>query len=202
MVSEVLGLLGLLVASYLLGGIPFGYLYARFVKGVDIRTIGSGNVGATNVARLYPPRAGILVFLIVFTMDAGKGYAAVELLAPLIKPAPAAEYVPVLAGLAAVLGHSFTPYLGFSGGKAVATTFGVFIALDPVATLVALGVFFVVYAITRAVGAGSVAFAVALPVAVFVHGEAHQSVGYLAVVLGILIVVRHRDNIRKMLGKS
>ncbi len=201
MVSDVLGLLGLLVASYLLGGIPFGYLYARFVKGVDIRTVGSGNVGATNVARLYSARWRIPVFLIVFTLDAGKGYAAVMWLVPLIQPA-GAVYVPVLAGLAAVLGHSFTPYLGFSGGKAVATTFGVFIALEPVATLVALGVFFVVYAITRAVGAGSVAFAVALPVAVFVHGEAHQSVSYLAVVLGILFVVRHRDNIRRMMGKS
>ena len=84
----------------------------------------------------------------------------------------------------------------------MATTFGVFIALEPVATLIAMGVFFLVYGPTRQVAAGSLAFAAALPVAVFVRGEAHQSVGYLAVALGILIVVRHRDNIRKMMGKS
>ena len=200
MVSDVLGLLGLLVASYLLGGISFGYLYARFVKRVDIRTVGSGNVGATNVARLYSARWRIPVFLIVFTLDAGKGYAAVMWLVPLIQPA-GAVYVPVLAGLAAVLGHSFTPYLGFSGGKAVATTFGVFMALEPVATLIALAVFFPVYGLTRQVAAGSLAFAAALPVAVFVRGKAHESVGYLALALGILILVRHRDNIRKMMGK-
>jgi glycerol-3-phosphate acyltransferase PlsY len=98
------------------------------------------------------------------------------------------------------LGHSFTPYLRFRGGKGVATTAGVLLALEPVATAIALAAFFLVFGITRIVAAGSLAFAAVLPLAVFVRGDAPLAVGLLTIVLALLIIGRHQSNIRRMLA--
>ncbi|MHC4549735.1 MAG: glycerol-3-phosphate acyltransferase [Planctomycetota bacterium] len=177
------------VAAFLLGSIPFGYLVVRWVHGVDLRAHGSGNPGATNAARLWSRRWRPLAFLGIFLLDAGKGYVAAGVL-------PAAW--PALAGLAAVLGHDFSPWLGLRGGKGVATTLGVFCALEPLATAVALAVFAVIWGRTRIVAAGSLGLAVALPVTVFAHGSAPRPVGLVAVALGALIVWRHRGNIGRL----
>ncbi len=189
----------LCVSSYLVGGVPFAYLAVRLLRGTDIRRHGSGNVGATNAARLFHERWRLVAFLCLFALDAGKGATAVLLLPRLIG---AAEQGPVLAGLFAVVGHMFPPYLRFRGGKGVATTLGALAALEPVATLIALGAFAAVYGTTRVVGAGSLALAVALPVAVFARGVAPPGVGPLTLVLSGLIVVRHRSNIARMVRRQ
>jgi glycerol-3-phosphate acyltransferase PlsY len=185
--------------AYLIGGIPFAYLVVRATKGIDLRTTGSGNVGATNASRLYEGRERFVMFAVIFLLDASKGWIGTALLPRLLGDPRIGAPV---GGAAAVLGHIFSPYLGFAGGKAVATTFGALLGLEPVATLLALAVFFVVYAATRVVGAGSVAFAVALPVLVAVRGRSPIETLILAIALGAIILVRHRSNIARMLGRA
>jgi glycerol-3-phosphate acyltransferase PlsY len=187
---------GLVVGAYLLGGIPFGYLLVRLVTGIDVRSQGSGNVGATNAARAVPEAWRLPFFLLVFVLDAGKGSVAAAVLP---RPFGLGPEAPPAAGLAAVLGHSFSPYLRFRGGKAVATTLGVMAALEPLATAVAVGAFLAVFALTRVVALGSLALAAALPAAVAARG-APRPVLLLAIALALLIFVRHRSNIARMLG--
>ncbi|MHC4957430.1 MAG: glycerol-3-phosphate 1-O-acyltransferase PlsY [Planctomycetota bacterium] len=190
----------LLVAAFLLGAIPFAYLFVRAVLRQDVRQSGSGNPGATNAARLFPKPWRIPGFLFIFLLDAGKGFVACAVLPTLWPGLP--EHAPAAAALAAVLGHSFSPFLAFKGGKGVATTLGCLFALEPLATAIALATFFVIYGATRVVAAGSLGIAIALPAAVFLHGEAHLSVGLLASLLGALIIVRHRSNIARMLRRE
>lgn len=185
--------------AYLIGGIPFAYLVVRATKGIDLRTTGSGNVGATNASRLYEGRERVAMFALIFLLDAAKGWVGTALLPQMLGDPRIGAPV---GGAAAVLGHIFSPYLGFAGGKAVATTFGALLGLEPVATLLAIAVFFVVYAATRVVGAGSVAFAVALPVLVAVRGRSPIETLILAIALGAIILVRHRSNIARMLGRA
>jgi glycerol-3-phosphate acyltransferase PlsY len=187
---------GLVVGAYLLGGIPFGWLLVRLVTGTDVRSQGSGNVGATNAARAVPSAWRLPFFLLVFVLDAGKGTVAAAVLPPPFALGPGA---PPLAGLAAVLGHSFSPYLRFRGGKAVATTLGVMAALEPWATAAAVAAFLAVTGLTRVVALGSLALALVLPVAVAVRGAASREVLLLSVALAALIVVRHRSNIARLL---
>jgi len=190
-----------LVAAYLLGGIPFAYLVVRVLRGIDVRQQGSGNVGATNAARCFEGRARIGVFLLIFALDSGKGLLATAL-PGLVGNVAYAALAPILAGLAAVVGHTFTPYLRFRGGKGVATSVGVLIGLEPVATGIALLVFFALYGASRIVAVGSLGMAVTLPVAVALHGTAPPAVFWLAVGLGVLIVVRHRTNIARLLRRN
>lgn len=188
-----MALAALLLGAYLLGGIPFAYLFVRATKGVDVRRTGSGNMGATNAARLFPQRWRLAVFLLLFGLDAGKGFLAS---AALPRAFALPLYAPSLAAAAAVVGHIFTPYLGFRGGKGVATTIGALLGLAPLATLASLGAFALVYLPTRVVGLGSVAFALALPL--FVHLlDAPPGVLPLACGLAVLIVVRHRSNLAR-----
>ena len=189
----------LLVASFGIGAIPFAWIVARVLLGKDVRAHGSGNPGATNAARIAPPRLRPLVFASVFLLDAGKGYLAAGAFPGLFGDLPGAA--PVLAGLAAVLGHAFTPFLRFRGGKGVATTFGVLFAVEPVAAGLSLAVFTAVYAATRVVAAGSLAVAVVLPLAVALRAP-EPAVTMLAFALGAFILVRHRTNIARMLRRS
>lgn len=191
----------LLVAAFLLGAIPFAYLVVLALFRVDVRKHGSNNPGATNASRCFPKRWRLAGFVIILALDAGKGYLACTALPALFERCfeglPA--FAPALCGLAAVMGHSFSPFLRFRGGKGVATTFGVLLALEPVATLIAVGAFGVVYAATRIVSISSLALAIVLPLAVYLRGDAAPGVGPLAVVLGVLIIVRHRSNISRLL---
>lgn len=189
----------LLLAAFLTGSIPFAYLAVRLFYQTDVRDHGSGNPGATNASRLFPKRWQLTAFLAIFLLDAGKGFVAAGVL-PRFWSLP--EYAPALAAASAVLGHAFSSFLRFRGGKGVATTLGALLALEPLATGVGVLTFLLVYLWTRIVAAGSLASAVVIPVTVFVHGTAPLAVGLLAILLGALIIVRHRSNISRMLRRE
>lgn len=190
------------LAGYLLGSIPTGYVAAR-ARGVDIRSVGSGNIGATNVMRALGKRLGILVLL----ADALKGGLAAGLLPFLAAALPltsggtegAPEWLRILAGASAIVGHNYTCWLGFRGGKGVATTAGVLLVLMPRSFGICLLVWLVVFALSRIVSLASIVAALALPVALY----AVRSSTTLVVVgacLGVLAIYRHRSNIRRLLA--
>lgn len=195
-----LPLWGALVASYLLGAIPFGLLIVRLVKGIDLRTVGSGNIGATNAMRVLGKPLGLFVFL----LDCFKGFAAAGLIAPLVAPgggegALAPVAVALLCGAAAVVGHCFPAYLGFRGGKGVATACGALVALDPLLFLVGGLVWLATLKTTRYVGLASVLMGLSFPITAALRhpGDATLLSGMLG--LALLIVVRHRSNLARLL---
>jgi glycerol-3-phosphate acyltransferase PlsY len=186
------------LAAYLLGSIPTGYWAGR-AKGVDIRTVGSKNMGATNVFRTVGKIWGIIVLLV----DALKGWAAVHWVAPLVWRMFSSEavpaWLPVVAGLGAILGHNYTCWLQFKGGKGIATSAGVFLALVPAALGIALGVWIVLFAATRYVSVASMAAASALPVATwFTTQDVHLTV--VAGVVGALAIYKHKANLGRLLA--
>ena len=182
-------------AAYLVGSIPTGYLVAR-ARGVDLRAHGSGNIGATNAFRVLGTVPGILVLLI----DAFKGVAAVLWIPPLVAArvdSGPATYLPLVAGVCAILGHNYTCWLRFKGGKGVATTAGVMGALLPLALLVALATWFVVLVSSRFMSVASITAAVVLPIAT-VFTTRDRTLWVLATVLGALAIWRHRGNIQRL----
>ena len=187
------------VAAYLLGSIPTGYLVAR-AKGIDIRTVGSGNIGATNAFRILGKPAGILVLAV----DGLKGFAASSWLADfviqLFAVAPGQiENLRIVAGIAAVLGHNFTCWLKFKGGKGIATSAGVFFALAPLAAGIAVVTWIVTAVLTRYVSIASIAAAVALPTAVWLTKDS-LFLGIVTTALGLLAIFKHRGNIQRLLN--
>ncbi len=189
------------LAAFLLGAVPFAFLVVRACKGVDLRTLGSGNVGATNASRAFAGKgARLAAFLGIYLLDASKGFAPAWWgpgLLGLAGPGPA-----VLLGASAVLGHVFTPYLRWKGGKGVATACGVLLALDWQALLVALLVFFVVRRLTGEVFFGSIALGGALAVAtIALHPQdafaARWPITALCLLLAAFLVWTHRSNLRK-----
>ena len=196
----VLSYLLITMLGYALGGVPTGYLAGR-LRGVDIRRHGSGNVGGTNALRVL----GLGVGVTVMAVDVAKGYVAAGLL-PLL-PILVGEPVclGLCAGLGAVVGHVFTPYLRFRGGKGVAAAAGVFLALAPLPTAVAAGVFVFLTFATGIVSVGSLGASVALPVAALllqvVAGiPLHPAVGALTVGLVPFVAYTHRTNIRRLVA--
>ena len=188
------GALLALAGSYLVGSIPTAYLVVRWLTRVDVRTIGSGNVGATNVTRAAGLGPGIAVFLI----DVGKGLAAVLLVARwLMAPEALTPAVQLSCGLSAVLGHVFPVFLRFQGGKGVATTIGVVLGTMPSVAGFCLAVWGVGFALSRYVSVGSLAAAVALPVVQLLMRHALSEV-LLGTALAALIIVRHRANIGRL----
>ncbi|MBI1950449.1 MAG: glycerol-3-phosphate 1-O-acyltransferase PlsY [Acidobacteria bacterium] len=180
-----------LLLAFALGGIPFSHLIAR-LRGVDLRSVGSGNVGATNLARAAGYGAGALGLI----LDAAKGAAAVLV----VRGLPGDGATPAnqaLAAALAVAGHAFTPWLRFRGGKGVATGAGAFAVLAPLATLCALLIFGVVVAVGRMVSLASVIAALALPLASHLLGAA-RPVTLAAVAVAALVLLRHRDNLVRM----
>lgn len=177
-----------IVVGFLLGSIPFPYLLTRR-RGIDLRTVGSGNVGAANALRVSSPATAMTVL----ALDAGKGSLAVWLAGVFTSAAP----VPVYAGLAAIVGHAYPPWLGYRGGKGMATAAGVFAVLAPAATFVA-AIFFVLVTITsRVVSLGSIAALVALPPLAAWFGASNLVViGACAATL--FIVFRHRTNMQRL----
>jgi glycerol-3-phosphate acyltransferase PlsY len=187
------------VSAYLLGSIPFGYLAGR-IAGVDIRQHGSGNIGATNVLRVLGWKYGYPVFL----ADALKGFFAVRLALWLgADSSGTACKLGILAAICAVLGHSFPVWLGFGGGKGVATSAGAYFGLLPAETLIAVGVWVITFLLFRFVSVASVAAAVALPLSVWLLAPARVSDRELLLVFSIalaaLVILRHRSNIRRLL---
>jgi acyl phosphate:glycerol-3-phosphate acyltransferase len=194
-----LGSLLIVAAAYLLGSIPTGYLLMRIFRGQDIRTIGSGNIGATNVMRSGARGLGGLTF----ALDVLKGCLAVWLgamLAPHLMDGFPVRSVEALAALCAVIGHMFPVWLGFKGGKGVATGFGVFLVAAPWAALAAIGVFAVVLGLTRFVSLGSILGAASFPVFAWFLVTGYKPIFFLAVqaFVALLIIAKHHENIRRL----
>jgi len=192
-------LLIIAAVSYLLGSIPFGYLLVRIFRGEDVRKSGSGNIGATNVSRKSPV-LGILTLL----LDALKGTAAVAAsykVADRMVAIPTYEQM-ALAALFAVIGHMFPVWLKLRGGKGVATALGAFVVIAPKAVLVAAIIFIAVVAISRHVSLGSIIAVAAFPLAAWIIGQFHASPVGLAMMSldSLLIIARHRENIRRLLA--
>lgn len=183
------------LGAYLLGSLPTGFLVAR-ARGVDIRAHGSGNIGATNVFRILGAPAGVFVLL----TDALKGAGAVLLLPPLagqLWPGSDAITLSIVAALGAVLGHNYTCWLRFKGGKGIATSAGVLAALTPPAFLITLAAFLLVLAVTRYVSLASVIAAAVLPAATWAT-HAPRSIFWLTAVLGFLAIWKHRANLQRL----
>ncbi|MBT9253485.1 MAG: glycerol-3-phosphate 1-O-acyltransferase PlsY [Brockia lithotrophica] len=179
-----------LVAAYLLGGIPFSYLWVKLLRGIDVRTCGSGNVGATNAYRC----GGFLAAVLAVLCDVGKGYLAVLLFAPL-SPAPAYAYA---VGAAAILGHVRSPFLGFRGGKAVATSLGVLLAFHPWGLAVAAAAFVLALLFTRRMSVASMAAAVAFALVAPFSGRDPLFVS-LSFLLAFAILWLHRGNVVRLM---
>ena len=192
--------------GYLLGSIPFGYLLVRAFRGADVRETGSGNIGATNVARTSP-----VLGIVTLGLDAGKGVAAVLLAESLV---PASRTVAFAAGLAAVCGHIFPLWLRFRGGKGVATGLGSFVLLTPKALLIAVGIFIVIAAAFRWIALASITATAFLPPAAWLAGELRSAL-FIPVagerngptepflflcVASALVIAKHHGNIRRMLA--
>lgn len=179
------------VVCYLIGSIPFGLLLTRFFDAGDLRAIGSGNIGATNVLRTG--RKGLA--LATLLLDGLKGALPVWLAGRYLGPDMA-----IVAGAGAVLGHCFPIWLRFRGGKGVATAAGVIITLTPIAALLALSLFIVVVWITRYVSLGSVLSAMASVPLAYLVGQVQAAELYF--LLAIVIIIKHRENIRRLIVGS
>ena len=194
---ETLIYLATALGGYLLGSIPFGYLVAK-ARGIDIRSAGSGNIGATNALRVLGKPAGIFVLL----MDALKGFAAVwlcwQILAGMHVDKSTIQTDGIIAGIGAVLGHNYTCWLKFKGGKGIATTAGVYLALAPWAVLIGLVVFLLAVVVTRYVSVGSMAAAVALPVTIWVMSPNNLFLCIVSTLLGLLAIYKHKGNIQRL----
>jgi glycerol-3-phosphate acyltransferase PlsY len=184
------GLIAVIVA-YLVGGIPFGLLIVRLKTGADVRNSGSGNIGATNVLRTTGPLAGILTLV----LDAAKGLFAVWLADTLTH---GDVFWMSFAALAVLLGHAFSPYLKFKGGKAVASFLGAFGYLTPVPVLVIVIIFLIVTVMTRYLSLGSVSGAVLYPFACFIILHPEWPVLAAATGAAVLILWRHQANIARI----
>lgn len=180
-----------MVGSYLLGSLPFGLWVVKIWKGVDIRTVGSGNIGATNVGRIAGPKA----YALVFTLDVLKG-----LLPPLLCAGlHFNSRWQVLAGLLAIVGHNYSIFLKFTGGKGVATSLGVLIGVAPRVCLPLAGVFFVEWITLRYISLGSLCCAIGLLpcMAFFYPGDGYRMA--FSLVASGMAIYRHRANIRRLL---
>lgn len=201
------------VGAYLLGSIPFGLLVGK-AKGIDIRTQGSGNIGATNVGRLL----GMRYFWLTFGLDFAKGFAPVLLTSLAGAHWGASNWPPLIAASGAILGHVFPVYLKFKGGKGVATTFGAALGIWPVSTFgvaVAFIVFILVFLVSRIISLSSLAGAVVFPLAVLFAGRYAPHAWYwlppqpwmelwpllaASAAFSLLIIIKHRGNISRLLA--
>jgi len=190
--------------SYLLGSIPFGYILVRFFRDEDIRQSGSGNIGATNVARTSPALGGITLLL-----DAAKGTAAVAMAIVISQiwelghPMPPSTVAirAAMAGFLAVVGHAFPVWLKFKGGKGVATALGSFLPIAPKSLLLAIAIFLLLMVVFRYVSLASIFSVASMPFLVWLLRDYHGELAVLAYIslTSLLIVFRHHENIRRLL---
>jgi glycerol-3-phosphate acyltransferase PlsY len=196
----IVGYILVVLVAYMLGSIPTGFLVGK-ARGIDIRAVGSGNIGATNVFRILGKTAGVFVLL----ADAAKGWVAVFLVAkwvagwfyPAASPL-AQEWFRLCAGIAAILGHNYTCWLCFKGGKGIATSAGVLVALVWLPLLIILGVWIVVFAASRYVSLASICASFVLPFAAWFTGKNLATV-IVTAVLAVLAIYKHRANIQRLL---
>jgi glycerol-3-phosphate acyltransferase PlsY len=206
----MLNLLVIIVLSYLVGSIPNSIIITKLVKGVDIRDYGSGNAGGTNVSRVLGKKYGILVIV----LDALKGAFAVIVVArlylgnfPFTNSTPFDDFtlVQIIAGVSAVVGHVWTVFAGFKGGKGIATGLGVFLSIITIDMLLALGVFVLVVALSRYVSLGSISAAISVPLIMFIrqnvfhaHVTGYYTIMPFAVLLALLVIYTHRANLKRV----
>ncbi|PYI49055.1 MAG: acyl-phosphate glycerol 3-phosphate acyltransferase [Verrucomicrobia bacterium] len=201
----MLTLTGVLLGSYLLGSIPFGYVAGK-IRGIDIRKIGSGNIGATNVVRVLGKRYGYSVFVLDFL----KGFGAVKIsmsIATDARPEWASpEIFGIFAAIASVIGHSFPVWLKFRGGKGVATSAGALFGLIPLAALIGIVIWVLVFWFTRYVSVASVVAAATLPLVILIMTRLNQIHGnalfYSSLGLAAVVMWRHRSNFSRLMHGS
>ena len=195
-------MLVVIVLSYLVGSIPTAIMVGRMVLKDDIRNHGSGNAGATNVFRVMGWKPALLVVLV----DIGKGTAAVLLISKIGQGSVHLEpiLIQIIAGLAAIIGHIWTVFAGFRGGKGMGTAFGVLVALAPIASLISFAVWLILVFAIRIVSVGSMAAGVVFPSTLFIQkyflsSEIPNPLLALGVLLGVLVFITHRSNIRRLI---
>lgn len=181
-----------LLLSYLCGAIPFGYIIAKLFKHIDIRTVGSGNPGATNVYRSISKSLGVLTLI----LDVLKGFVPVYLISFIN---PEFQWMVISVAFVTIIGHTFTIFLRFKGGKGVATACGAFLAINPLSVLICLGVFIIVLAIFKYVSAASIMAALMLPISLYMLNALPETVVF-AGLISILVIVRHISNIKRLLN--
>jgi glycerol-3-phosphate acyltransferase PlsY len=184
-----------IIGSYLVGSLPTGYVVGR-IRGVDVRKAGSGNIGAANAFRVLGKTAGAAVLLI----DGFKGFSATRwmpLLASHFFPAANAEHLALAGGVAVVIGHNYTCWLGFKGGKGIATSAGVVMAWAPLACVCALAVWGLMAAVTRYVSVASIAAAIVLPIAVW-FSKGSVAMTCVMAALSVLAIYKHRGNVQRL----
>jgi glycerol-3-phosphate acyltransferase PlsY len=192
----------ILVGSYMLGSIPFGYLAGRFAR-IDIRKFGSGNIGATNAVRVLGKKYGYPVFALDFL----KGFGAVRISMLMASGPPPGWNSPEIFGIAAaiscVIGHSYPPWLKFKGGKGVATSAGTLFALAPMVGFIGVAIWMVTFWVTRYVSLASVTAAVALPIVILAvswRNENAKAIFYFSVCVAAVVIWRHRSNLSRLLS--
>lgn len=181
-------------AAYLYGSIPFGVIIGKLLKGIDIRQTGSGNIGTSNAFRALGPVGGTVVFL----ADLSKGILPLTA-AAFFMPASMLALAQVILGAAAIVGHNYSLFLKFKGGKGIATSFGVFLAINWKIALICFGVWIFIVCVTRISSLGSLAGAISLPVCMFLF---HQDIAYkvFAILAALMAVYAHRENIKRLIS--
>lgn len=186
--------------SFLFGSIPSGYLITRKMYGIDIRTKGSGNIGSTNVKRIVGKKASLITQIV----DIAKGIIPVAIgiyMSSIIDlPISKSAYVSSIA-IAAILGHDYTPFLSFRGGKGVNTTIGAFILITPVATLTAVAVYFILRLFTSIVSIRSISLGIAIPIVCAIM-KLPTPIIMATTAAAILIIIRHKDNLIRLIKKE
>ena len=183
-----------IIGCYLLGSIPFGYIVGKLFKKVDIREFGSGNIGATNAFRILGPSLASLVLL----GDVGKGILSIYLVRFLNIDN---SLILAIAGLAVICGHDWSLFLGFKGGKGIATTFGVIFALNPVISVLAVTVWVVVVITTRYVSLASVSAVISIFIFTILFKQPYEYIIFSAIIL-VLGIFNHKDNIKRLRAKK
>lgn len=197
-----MGVAVVVLVSYVAGAIPFSYLAGRLFAGLDLRKQGSGNLGATNTFRFL----GVKIAIVVLIADIAKGFLPTFYAPVLVGSGTIGDpWAMLLAGFCAVLGHMFSPFVGFKGGKGIATTAGAFLAIAPVAVLLAFSAWMIVMTTTRIVSVASMIAAVTLPGWVYLSqrlgwGDYHRSVLALSFAIAAVVMVKHRSNIKRLLA--
>ena len=190
----------LILIAYVLGSIPNALWVGKTFKNIDVREHGSKNTGSTNAARVLGAKLGIFTLILDILKGALPTYLGIVLGANLLTRITGIDKLDIIViGMAAILGHTFSLFLKFKGGKAVATTLGVFLVLVPYAILILLVVFFVIFGLRKHVSLASIVSAVALPITVYLTTR-HIPLTILGIIIGLLVIIRHKENIKRLIN--